>query len=86
MSDLSHLVLPTVHLNGTSKGDLLEAYSNAIQAVHAAGDAMAKAAPNGRDYYPQGSAAINTAMDQHAARMQKLRSIVEELELIAESI
>ncbi len=80
------LIVPTVHLNGTSKQELLDQLCEAITALHAAGKALARACPNGRDYYVQSATAIGQALDQHEARMNKLREIVTELEAIAEAI
>jgi hypothetical protein len=76
-------VFPTVHLNGTSKTELLDQLGDAIDLLHDAGRALAKATPNGRDYYlqrPEG--AINVAMAQHESRMSRLRSVINELEEI----
>jgi hypothetical protein len=83
---ITKLAVPTIHLNGTSKEVLLEDYCNAIHALHEAGSALAKAYPNARDYYPQGNGAINAAMDQHDDRMNRLRGIIKELEVIAEAV
>jgi hypothetical protein len=83
---MSDLKIPTIHLNGTSKDALFQQVCNAIDAVHAAGDALAQATPNGRDYYPQGQEAIYAAMRQHEARMTKLREVARELETIAQAI
>jgi hypothetical protein len=80
------LAIPTVHLNGTSRDTLVEALCEAQAALDQAGRKLAAAAPNGRDFYPQGPGAINVAMDQHEARMRKLREIVLEIEQIAEAI
>lgn len=77
------LRIPTVHLNGTSKNQLLEQLCSAIDAVHAAGRALANAAPNGRDYYTQSGDAIREATQQHEERMTKLRSVADDLEQIA---
>jgi hypothetical protein len=80
------LAIPTIHLNGTSREQLLEDLSDAIHAMHEAGRALAKACPNRRDYYVQGPDATKRAMDQHEARMNKLREVVRELEQIAFAI
>lgn len=81
-----NLAIPTIHLNGTSRETLIEQLCDAVHALHEAGRKLAAAAPNGRDYYPAGAGAINVAMDQHEARMKKLREIIAELEAIAEAI
>jgi hypothetical protein len=80
------LQIPTVHLNGTGKDQLLEQVCEAVHALHEAGRALAAAAPNGRDYYLQTGDAIGSAMKQHEARMTKLREIIKELETIGEGI
>lgn len=78
--------LPTIHLNGTSKGELLRQLQDAVIAIGDAEIAVQRACPNGRDYYPQGPDAINAALDEHRARMARLRSVREELEAIAERL
>jgi hypothetical protein len=83
---MSNLAIPTIHLNGTSKDALLEGYCNAIDALHEAGRNVAAAYPNLRDYYVQGPDAGRIAVEQHEARMTKLREVIRELETIAEAI
>ena len=83
---MTTLAIPTVHLNGTSKSDLLDQFCEAINSLHEAGWALAKAAPNGRDYYVQPGNSIAVAIDQHDARMNKLREVVSELEEIAMAV
>jgi hypothetical protein len=80
------LAIPTVHLNGTSAGDLLNAIAAARTAVREAEEAMGRVCPNGRDYYPQGGAAIQEALRQHANRCHSLRAIYNEIGEIAEAI
>jgi hypothetical protein len=79
-------VFPTVHMNGTSKRALIEDYAASARALHHAINLMAAAAPNGRDYYPQGAEAIRVAMREHQERIIKLQNIVRELEKIGEHI
>lgn len=78
--------IPTIHLNGTSREDLTEALREAVHAIHKAGRKLAATCPNGRDYYPQGAAAITVALAEHEDRMRKLREVASELEHIAEYI
>jgi hypothetical protein len=80
------LILPTVHLNGTSKKELFDTYFEALDAIAVARVALTKAYPNGRDYYIQGPLAINQAMSQHADRLQRLETIYDELHAIAEHV
>jgi len=80
------MMKPTLHLNGTSKGKLERQVCDAYDAIQTAMKTLAEAAPNGRDYYPQGSDAIYRAQDEHCARMQKLVDVSKELEQIAEHL
>lgn len=70
---------PTIHLNGTSRNALADQLRDAAYALADAIGALAKAAPHGRDYYVQGAEAINEAIDEHNARLEKLRSVYAEL-------
>lgn len=77
------MLLPTVHLNGTSAQALFDANRRAAAAVHDAIAAMSEAYPNGRDFYPQGANAINVAMEEHRTRVRKLEEVAKDLEEIA---
>lgn len=77
---------PTVHLNGTSREELQNQLQEAIWATENAIRKLANAAPNGRDYYPQGQNAWSRANDEHVARLGKLQSVVDDLEQIALAI
>lgn len=78
------MILPTIHLNGTSKNNLFDGYVTALLAVEAAIDAVAQAAPHGRDYYPQGDHALRQAQAEHQDRLRRLNAISEELHQLAE--
>jgi hypothetical protein len=80
------LTLPTVHLNGTSRDELQRQIFFAITAIENAIRKLNNAAPNGRDYYPQGQNAWGKANDQHVARVGKLVAVVDELEAIATAL
>ncbi len=72
-------VPPIVHLNGTSADALLTQRYEAIDAIEAAGRALAAAAPNDRDYYPDGPEACQRANAQHRERILALKSIIDAL-------
>jgi len=80
------LSVPTVHLNGTSREELVTQLTEASNAVRDAITAVQKASPNGRDYYPQGSGATQEALRQHANRLHNLTAVQRELVEIAEAI
>ena len=77
------MTLPTVHINGTSKKELMAGYRAQLDALEKALDSMRWNSPNGRDYYPQGPDAINEAAKEHAARMQKVQSVYDEIHEMA---
>lgn len=80
------MIKPTIHLNGTSANALLDQYTTAGDAVRLALEALGNAAPNGRDYYPQGPAAFEQARKEHDARTAKLREVLVDLGELAEHV
>jgi predicted nucleic acid-binding protein len=80
------MVYPTVHLNGTSREELLQQVEFAGQALCNAYDALAKMAPHARDYYPQGPDAILAATKEHSDRLHRLATINSEIERIYEAL
>ena len=83
---MAKIAIPTIHMNGTSRNDLMEAMSNAAYAIEKAEEAMGKVCPNGRDYYPQGPDAIQEALRQHHNRLHHLHAVRTELMEILEAI
>lgn len=80
------MLKPTIHLNGTSPEGLMEQVQGAMIACRNAISALASAAPNARDYYPQGSEAFSIALAEFEDRMNRMRSVLRELEEIAEHV
>jgi len=80
------VALPTVHMNGTSRGALIDENAAAYDALRAAVRALEEAGPNARDYYVQGDDAFAKAVAQHVARLTALRSVLADLETIAEAL
>jgi hypothetical protein len=83
---MTTVTIPRVHLNGTSREELLNQLSEAHHALMEALGAMGRAAPHGRDYYVISDEAIHQAGAQHRARCAKMVEVLEELELIAQGI
>jgi len=73
------VVMPFVHVNGTAASDLLDQRFAAVDALNAAGDALAKAAPNNRDYYLGGPKHCGAAHEQHDRRIAVLKGLIAEL-------
>jgi hypothetical protein len=80
------MTAPTVHLNGTSAAALLEGYEKATAAVTAALTALGEAAPNARDYYPQGPGAWTNVREAHMADLNALHTVLHHLQYLHESV
>ena len=83
---VSGLIVPTVHLNGTSRGELLQQLEVAYGKVQDARDALVEAAPNGRDYYVQGPDALQRANDEHLGRVQRLNDVLSDLQTLLQAV
>lgn len=79
-------MIPTIHLNGSDPHRLMKEIRDAYRAIDTAIDALTRASPNGRDYYPQGQEAIKTAIKEHDSRCNRLRDIRRELTYIFDGI
>lgn len=80
------MIAPCVHLNGTSKHELLVQLETAARAVSAAQNALDSATPNLRDYYPLGDDRYRQAIAEHQSRQQRLADVYRELREIHEYI
>jgi hypothetical protein len=80
------MTFPTLHLNGTSAGSLLEGWERAHAALCDAMQALAQAAPNGRDFYVQQAGAFEAAQAEHEERMRRLHEVRRELEALSEHV
>jgi hypothetical protein len=80
------MMIPTIHLNGSSRERLLQGYCDAANAIRAAMDVLQEHSPHGRDYYPQGDGAFAKASDEHRARVLALDAVQAELARIALAI
>ena len=74
---------PTIHSNGTAAEALVENYQDVMHCLRDLQKAMAKASPHGRDYYPQGDAALTSAINEHRARQTKIIDLQAEYEELA---
>jgi len=80
------MMIPTIHLNGTGGDALLDQLLEAVGAVRTAEQRLSDAAPNGRDYYPQGPDALRVAQAEHIGRAERLAGVRKELEELAEQV
>jgi|WetSurSiteA1Bulk_404760.scaffolds.fasta_scaffold24201_1 hypothetical protein len=81
------LVVPTIHLNGSSPDRLMEVIREAAGGVDDARRKLQECAPHGRDYYvQQDPEALTKATEQHLARMAKLDGVYDDLAALYEAI
>jgi hypothetical protein len=80
------VVLPTIHMNGTSAEALADALVVALEKLWEAQKALAEAGPNARDYYPQGPAVTQLALEQHRKREEQLQDIRTDLATVLDSV
>lgn len=83
------LIVPIVHLNGSSRASLVEGYCNAGVAVSEALKLLGETCPNGRDYYIADSVQrerFKLAQAQHEERVARLRSVLRELGALADAV
>ena len=80
------MIAPTVHLGGTSRQDLLDQFMEAGHALSLALSKMQDACPNGRDYYLQGPDALPLAMQDHASRVARVQSVMDEYGALCEAV
>jgi hypothetical protein len=81
---MATLTKPTIHLNGTSKDELLEQWSLAYSALYEARTRLAACLPNGRDYYTQGPNVVYSALKEHQARLEKITSVMRDVDELRE--
>jgi hypothetical protein len=80
MSESKQLSVPIVHLNGTSREQLIECRMKLYQTLQVAYDDLRQMTPNGRDYYPAGPEAMEAAIAQHRRRQQVIADLMDEIE------
>lgn len=80
------MMIPTIHLNGTSRDNLIDGICEIDNALRKALAAMESNGPNARDYYPQGPKAFTKARAEHAARCAKVQALREEYEQMLNAV
>ena len=78
--------LPIIHLNGTSREELVDQLREVSRHLRRAGDALAAATPNGRDYYPGGPKLFQAARSEHRRRQVQLSDLKREIDTMALNI
>lgn len=81
---------PTIHLNGTRSLDLIEDNQSVVNHLNITIQALQRARPHARDYYPQNKvgerAAYDVVVDEHCDRVRRLASVRDELVEIMASV
>lgn len=80
---MTHLITPTINLNGSSVADLVDPRLEAIDHLLDAVEALRKVTPNGRDY----PAATERCLDDRSEHYRRMGLIAELREqLYAEAV
>lgn len=79
------LIVPLIHMNGTSKRMLLQQLEDAYDALQLAYDALRQASPNGRDYYHT-PGLYAKAVAQHTKRQQAIDDVMASIQSEYEEI
>ena len=80
------MMIPTVHLNGTAKKNLLEELHEASTALRAAEVVLQQVTVHGRDYYVQGPHAYGQARTEMDARLAALTNLQYEIQTMYQEI
>ena len=73
------MMIPSVHLNGTGKANLLAELETAHEALAVALLALRQVTVHGRDYYVQGPNAYAQARHEMDARLAAISAVQEDL-------
>ena len=80
------LILPTIHLNGTSAAELIRGHEAVEDKLRELIDAIDSVEFNARDYYPQGPDAWTLAKAQRNASRAKIVEVLAENTSILEHL
>jgi hypothetical protein len=80
------MMLPTVHLNGTSKNELEKQALEAAEALAASLDALYRMTPHDRDYYVQTPQAGQLARDEHQKRCHVVLEVLEDVQALQRAL
>ena len=80
------LIAPRVHLNGTSKNELLEQLITVGASLRQTMTHLRDASPHARDYYVINSNAYTRARSEFEDRYARVKSVYAEIVAIAEAI
>ena len=80
------MMIPTIHLNGTSGTALLAELQEATDALRRAIHAVQQVTCHGRDYYVQGPAAYPQARHEMDARLAALSQVERDLFDMAQAV
>jgi hypothetical protein len=80
------VILPTLHLNGTSYDELFDKADAACNALYTALMALRATAPNARDYYVQGNTAFSTAQNEYSERLARLSIVLMDMQSLRDNL
>jgi hypothetical protein len=81
-----NVTAPTLNLNGTSGEALMQELRTAGEAVRTAIEAVGAMTVHGRDFQTAEIGAYNQARFEQKARLEKLRSVLDEIRCLQENV
>jgi hypothetical protein len=80
------VIKPTINTDGTAPRVLLDQHLKAIDTLRYAISTLQSTEPNARDYQTAPIGTFTAAMHEHRDRLRRLRTVMDELQEIAEHI
>jgi hypothetical protein len=71
--------LPTVHLNGTSRGMLLDGYNKILDAIYEVNDASNECEFHSRDYYVEDDESWPKALEERQRHLNNLHAFKQHI-------
>jgi len=86
MSNPTNVTAPVINLNGTSGEALMQELRTAGEAVREAIEAVGNMTVHGRDFQTVGPDVYRQARIEQTARLEKLRSVLDEIRSLQEAV
>ncbi len=80
------ILAPTLNVNGTYAGTLVDGFLEAARAIEAAYNRVVETVPNGRDYQTAPVGSLRIAIEQHEARLRLLRQVYDDMLSLADAV
>ena len=80
----TEVIVPLIHLNGTSAKELQSQLVECLRSLRFAESGLF--CPNARDFYPMGPDAVHDAQWEHEDRVERLKALIGEFDAIEDAV